>query len=242
MVLLHSVMATAFGAKQPPYSVIISLDRKIRDFPVPVLWRPVCDTAEGPAPIVPLELNMHRWLVMSRKEMSMSHVVHLYSVSHEALILALLCLHRPYFTQALKDMPTDVARHRYIPSVIAIYRSAWRIIEGLQLTWRRIPQALARFNLAWSHGLAAAVSYHDVGVIYVDGSAFPLDCNVFARKSSTNFKHDTLCFGRNGYGFKIIRGRRSSLPRSGSVSCEFTSFETDLFTSVVPGLNPQPPA
>lgn len=73
-------------------------------------------------------------------------------------IAALLSLHRPYFTQALKDMPMDLARHRYIPSVIAIYRSAWRIIEGLQLTWRRIPQALVRFNLAWSHALGAAVS------------------------------------------------------------------------------------
>lgn len=73
--LLHSVMATAFGAKQPLYSVIISLDRKIRDFPVPVLWRPVCDTPERPAPIAPPELHMHRWLVMSRKEMSMSHAL-----------------------------------------------------------------------------------------------------------------------------------------------------------------------
>lgn len=69
-VLLHSVMSTAFGAKQPSYSVIISLDRKIRDFPIPALWRPVCDDADIPAPTVPLELNMHRWLCMSRKEMS----------------------------------------------------------------------------------------------------------------------------------------------------------------------------
>ncbi|KAF8218975.1 hypothetical protein L208DRAFT_1345035 [Tricholoma matsutake] len=138
-VLLHSVMSTAFGAKQPSYSVIISLDRKIRDFPIPALWRPVCDDADIPAPTVPLELNMHRWLCMSRKEMT------------------ILSLHRPYFTQALKDMPTDLARHRYIPSVIAIYRSSWRIIEGLQLTWQRIPQALLRFNLAWSFGLAAAI-------------------------------------------------------------------------------------
>ena len=57
-------------------------------------------------------------------------------------------------------MPEDLARHRYIPSVIAIYRSAWRLIEGLQLTWQRIPQTLARFPLAWSHGLTAAVSHY----------------------------------------------------------------------------------
>jgi hypothetical protein len=166
MVLLHSVMSTAFGAKQPLYSVIISLDRKIRDFPIPVLWRPVCDNAE----IVPLELNMYRWLCLSRKEMSTSTYHYLYVLSHKTPIAAILSLHRPYFTQALKDMPTDLARHQYLPSVIAIYRSAWRIIEGLQLTWRRVPQALARFNLAWSHGVAAAVSYHDDVATYVDES------------------------------------------------------------------------
>jgi len=70
--LLRSIISTAFGAKQPTYPVIISLDRKIRDFPIPAHWRPVSEDAEGHAPIVPLELNMHRWLCMSSKEMSMS--------------------------------------------------------------------------------------------------------------------------------------------------------------------------
>ena len=65
-------MSAAFSAKQPPYSVVISVDRKIRDFPIPVLWRQVCDPEEGLSPIASIELNMQRWLCMSRKEMSAS--------------------------------------------------------------------------------------------------------------------------------------------------------------------------
>ena len=159
-VLLHSILNTAFGAKQPAYSVILSLDRRVRDFPIPAAWRPVSDTAEGPAPPVPLELHMIRWISMSRKEMSTyeKSCFCTHSTAYHVGFIALLHLHRPYFAQALKEMPSDLARHRYIPSVIAIYRSAWRLIEGLQIAWRRVPQVLTRFPLAWSQGLSAAVS------------------------------------------------------------------------------------
>lgn len=72
--------------------------------------------------------------------------------------VALLNLHRGYFAQALQEMPADLHRHRYLPSVVAVYRSAWRLIHGLAMTWVVIPKFLARVNLAWSHGLSAAVS------------------------------------------------------------------------------------
>ena len=63
-------MATAFGAKMPPYSIVLDLDRKIRDFPVPKYLQPNCDPAEDPPP--PPELIMQRWIVLSSKEASKS--------------------------------------------------------------------------------------------------------------------------------------------------------------------------
>lgn len=66
-VLLHSVMAIAFGPRPPPYSSILDLDLKIRNFPVPAQWRPVCDP-EGPPP--PPEIHMARFLVSFAKESS----------------------------------------------------------------------------------------------------------------------------------------------------------------------------
>ncbi|KAF9461945.1 fungal-specific transcription factor domain-containing protein [Collybia nuda] len=135
-VLLHSVMSTAFGPKPPNYSVILSLDRSVRDFPVPVSWRPSCETPDAS---VPIHLVMQRWFILSSKEST------------------LLNLHRAHFAQALQERPTDLAKHRYTPSVIAIYRSAWRLIEGLRWTWQNVPRPFSRLNLAWSQALSAAV-------------------------------------------------------------------------------------
>ncbi|KIM38235.1 hypothetical protein M413DRAFT_248465 [Hebeloma cylindrosporum] len=137
-ILLHDVMDTALtGARLPKYSDILDLDRKIRDFDVPLPWRMPMEDEEPSPP--PPEVSMYRWLVLSAKE------------------IALLNLHRGYFAQALQEMPADLHRHRYLPSVVAIYRSAWRLIHGLAMTWIVIPKFLARVNLAWSHGLSAAV-------------------------------------------------------------------------------------
>ena len=72
----------------------------------------------------------------------------------------LLNLHRPYFAQALQESPADLHRHRYLPSVIATYRSAWRLSRGLAVTWKAVPGILVRLLLPWSHALSAAVSCH----------------------------------------------------------------------------------
>lgn len=137
--LVHSVMDTAFGAKQPAYSLIGTLDRKLRDSPFPPSCRPILDTVEDLAACVPVELNIRRWLVLSRRE------------------IALLHLHRPYFAQALQEQPTDLAKHRYVPSVLAVYRSAWRLTQGLQVIWDRAPEWLSRHTVSWSLALSAAI-------------------------------------------------------------------------------------
>lgn len=61
-------MATAFGPKPPSYHAIVDLDRKIRDFPVPVRLRPYCEDNESPKPTP--DLYMQRWMVLSAKEWS----------------------------------------------------------------------------------------------------------------------------------------------------------------------------
>ncbi|KAF8650271.1 hypothetical protein AX16_005325 [Volvariella volvacea WC 439] len=135
--LLQSVMASAFGAKHPPYATIIDLDRQIRDSYVPEHLRPVCDG--GMVPPRDHILVMQRWIVLSAKEWM------------------LLNLHRAYFAHALQEAPNRLDQHKYYPSVIAIYRSAWRIIRGLESTWKVVPLLLSRVSLAWSQGLSAAI-------------------------------------------------------------------------------------
>ena len=80
-----------------------------------------------------------------------------YDIRLLTLLEALLNLHRTYFMQALRDQPNDLLKHRYGPSVMATYRSAWRLIQALEHSSRKAPDLLARISLAWSHALSAAV-------------------------------------------------------------------------------------
>ena len=66
--LLHQVMTTAFGAKVPPYSTVLDLDRKVRDFPVPPHLRPNC-TLPNFEQMLP-SFFMRGFFVVSSKESS----------------------------------------------------------------------------------------------------------------------------------------------------------------------------
>lgn len=118
----------------PPYSTILDLDRKVRDFPVPPHLRPKCKDHENNPP-----LHMQRWLVLGCKEST------------------LLNLHRCYFAQALQDQPNDLLKHKYAPSVMATYRSAWRLIQCLTKSTKHTTHVLQRHSYSWSQGLSAAI-------------------------------------------------------------------------------------
>ncbi|KAH0591557.1 hypothetical protein H2248_001613 [Termitomyces sp. 'cryptogamus'] len=131
--LLHYIMVNAFGPKQPSYIAVLSMDRQIRDFPVHPTWRPVCDRSP------PTELSIQRWTILSTKEET------------------LLNLHRAYFASAIEEMPNQLMRHRYLPSVMSVYRSAWRLMRGLKMVWGQAPHVISRTTLAWSQALSATV-------------------------------------------------------------------------------------
>ncbi|GJF00201.1 fungal-specific transcription factor domain-containing protein [Phanerochaete sordida] len=135
--LLHTVHATAFAAGIPQYTKILELDRKIRDYPVPYSMRGKCGQHEASEPSK--ALHMQRYMCMASKE------------------ITLLNLHRPYFAQALNDSPGDLLKHRYAPSVLAIYRSAWRLIEALRFSHERVPFVIERWGIAWSLSMSASI-------------------------------------------------------------------------------------
>lgn len=97
----------------------------------------------------------------------------------------LLNLHRPYFAQALHDSPHDTHKHRYLPSVAAIYRASWRIVHGLQFAWTTVPQILARLHLPWSQALSAAVRDPIKSTINHRLTGFTVDCLVSVSHQAT---------------------------------------------------------
>ncbi|KAG9222051.1 hypothetical protein CCMSSC00406_0008036 [Pleurotus cornucopiae] len=134
--LLQSVISTAFVPKPPPYATILELDRKIRDFPIPSHLRPACVTQDQ---IVGTAYDVQRWFVLCAKE------------------TVLLNLHRGYFAQALQEQPLDYLKHRYGPSMLATYRSAWRLIETVIMSYNVNNLIMSRVALAWSQALSASI-------------------------------------------------------------------------------------
>lgn len=59
---------------------------------------------------------------------------------------------------ALEQSPDDLAKHTFIPSVLAIYRSAWRLIRNLRYIWKAVPDLVSKVNVAWSQALSSAVN------------------------------------------------------------------------------------
>lgn len=150
--LLQKVISTAWGATIPPYESIIELDRQVREFHVPPHLRP---SQVDLAPWV----AMQKWTVLSSKETSARFPCFIFGVPFRTDYgrIALLHLHRSYFAQALNDKPHDLTTHKYGPSVMAAYRSAWRLIEGIQCPMNNAAPLIARSALAWSQVLSAAV-------------------------------------------------------------------------------------
>ncbi|KAI9566398.1 hypothetical protein HD554DRAFT_2025751, partial [Boletus coccyginus] len=159
--LLHEVLVAAFGATIPSYSTILELDRKIRDFPIPSYLQIRCSSDTRPRPQVILQ----QLLVLTMKES------------------VLLNIHRRYFSQALQDSPSDPLKHKYGPSVMATYRSAWRLIVSHSSGVDHIPDVAARIPIIWSQALSAAIvmcmivtrapdsnmaasSLHEIDVVY----------------------------------------------------------------------------
>lgn len=137
--LLHNVMASTFGSNAPSYQHILQLDTAIRNFPIlPKMDLSDC-AGEEEGPLPPTDTNIVRWLGVSNKES------------------VLLQLHKPCFFQVLADQPGDILKHKYAPSFIAVFRSAWRLIRGSCLTFERVPEFLLRAGSCWSHAADAAV-------------------------------------------------------------------------------------
>ncbi|KAF9465747.1 hypothetical protein BDZ94DRAFT_1159388 [Collybia nuda] len=115
------------------YNKVIALDTKIRDFAFPTPLR-------SGAPL-------SHTLIMQKASLS------------TALEAVLLQLHRTFFTRALSG-PEEAfnRRHKYAPSVVAVFLSASRMIATVQDLYHREPHLTARILGYWSNAFSAAVA------------------------------------------------------------------------------------
>jgi hypothetical protein len=91
-------------------------------------------------------------------------------------------------------MPNDPLRHKYAASVLATYRSAWRLIEGLSMSWKHPPREfLARTSLPWSLALSSCVSaFHSI-ILYRSTHSRQLAlCLLVVRSPGSNLTQTAL--------------------------------------------------
>jgi hypothetical protein len=65
----------------------------------------------------------------------------------------LFFVHKSYFVQALREAPTNLLSHKYTPSVLAVYRSALRLIgtiRGIYLTHKEVGVVWVVWSMVFS--------------------------------------------------------------------------------------------
>ncbi|KAF8182616.1 hypothetical protein BJ912DRAFT_928505 [Pholiota molesta] len=129
--MLEAMVAVA----QPAYARILHLDTAVRDFSVPALL----DEHQ------PHDANP-RFLVMQRGLVTMSREI------------ALLQLHRRYFTEAMSSPEAFDLCHPYAPSVLATYLGASNLIAAVETLFNQQQQLSVRFLHFWFNSFSAAVT------------------------------------------------------------------------------------
>ncbi|KAL0946088.1 hypothetical protein HGRIS_012356 [Hohenbuehelia grisea] len=164
--LFPAVRAT-LAVKPPPYSTILDLDRKIRDF----------------ASVPPLTNAREDDIALSMRAFVRSH--------YQDLIL--LFLHRGYFAEAMTENPDAPFSSTYGRSVTAAYHSACVVLEDTRLQFVKKPMLCARVWRIWSHAFSAAVVIGAVAIrekqLNISPPAFEqfeLACLLFQKAAETN--------------------------------------------------------
>ncbi|KAH6903168.1 hypothetical protein BKA70DRAFT_1301768 [Coprinopsis sp. MPI-PUGE-AT-0042] len=130
---VSAVVQGTLTSRAPKYSIILELDRKVRDMELPLY-------AQGPVPGgLGLAQTMSHFMPTNYRE------------------LTLLYIHRCFFAHALSSNTADPLKSQYAPSFLAGYRSACAIIGAVKEQFTLFPAQIARFWVLWTHAFSASV-------------------------------------------------------------------------------------
>ncbi|CAL1713138.1 unnamed protein product [Somion occarium] len=137
--LVHCMLPVADAVaviQAPEYTEILGLDGRIRDFDVPNALRMMDQDDMVP----PHPRALQQALIACNRE------------------IALLQLHRSYFTYALNASDGFTFKHKYAPSVLATFTSSCNLIWTIYTLYRWEPDASVRFSTFWGNCFSAAVA------------------------------------------------------------------------------------
>ncbi|KAJ7701867.1 fungal-specific transcription factor domain-containing protein [Mycena rosella] len=135
---VSAVVQGTLTSRAPRYSIILELDRKVRDMELPKY-------ATGPPPEgVGLNKTMTHFMPINYRH------------------LTLLYIHRCFFAHAISNHPNDPIKSPYAPSFLAGYRSACELLASLRVQFDMFPAEIARFWVLWTHAFSSAIMLSSV--------------------------------------------------------------------------------
>ncbi|KAK0484663.1 hypothetical protein IW261DRAFT_1331075 [Armillaria novae-zelandiae] len=133
-----AVVQGTLTSRAPKYSIILDLDRKVRDMELPKY-------AQGlPPEGLGLSETMSHFMPTNYRE------------------LTLLYIHRCFFVHAINSNPHDPIKSQYAPSFLAGYRSACDLLTSVKEQFTRFPAQIARFWVLWTHAFSSTVMISSV--------------------------------------------------------------------------------
>ncbi|KAJ7934502.1 hypothetical protein B0H13DRAFT_1446213, partial [Mycena leptocephala] len=129
------VTARTLAAEAPSYATIMELDRKVREFPLPLLEDAAPDDIGASL----------QWCVLE-------HI-------RETV---LMYIHRFFYAQAIIEQPVNPLKSTYAPSFLATYRAGVTILKSVREQFALMPHACARFWTMWTFAFGAAVVFGTV--------------------------------------------------------------------------------
>lgn len=163
---VSAVVQGTLTSRAPKYSIILDLDRKVRDMEMPLYAQQaqtlnLGSNMDGANLGLGLGETMSRFMPINYRELS-ACVPHSYLVQKELIMrcihIALLYIHRCFFAHAISTHPNDPIKSAYAPSFLAGYRSACTILGSVRQQFTLFPRQIARFWVLWTHAFSAAVS------------------------------------------------------------------------------------
>ncbi|KAI0332681.1 hypothetical protein GY45DRAFT_1368915 [Cubamyces sp. BRFM 1775] len=146
MQCVSEVASKTLTSEAPSYEVIMELDRKVREFPIPPDAAAMQEDLETPPDCEPppLQESMIRFVLAHSRE------------------VILLFLHRSFFAQAIMDCPRNPLRSAYAHSFLAAYRSSCTILKVVKEQFGQYPGMCARFWVIWTFAFSSAVVFATV--------------------------------------------------------------------------------
>lgn len=170
--IVAEVASRALAAEPPSYAMIMELDRKVREFPVPPDIVAVVEEIKAPADEeepIPLSVSMGKMVMSHCREIGASS-----RPAADVLLTngaVLLWIHRSFFAQAIIDCPSNPLRSIYAASFLASYRASVTILKTIKNQFDDYPAMCSRFWLIWTYAFSAVVVF---GTVVTRGPRSPL--------------------------------------------------------------------